>query len=71
MDALAITVEGSKATGKNQSLWTDAVQFKPIRNVVGHTGLLTTNAKNALTLTFENIKARVKKLISTKPKESS
>lgn len=71
MDALAVTVEGGKTTSGNQSLWTDAIQFKPIRNVVGHTGLLTNNAKSALSLTFENIKARVKKLISEKPKASS
>lgn len=68
MDALAATIEGSKTTSGQPSLRTDAIQFKPIRNVVGHTGLLTTNAKNALTLTFENMKARVKKLISEKPK---
>lgn len=68
MDLLALSVEGTKAANGNQSLWTDAVLYKPIRNVVGHTGLLTGNAKSALSLTFENIKARVKKLISDKPK---
>ncbi|MBR2686730.1 MAG: ATP-binding protein [Aquamicrobium sp.] len=70
MDALAVTVEGSKIANGNQSLWTDAIQFKPVRNVVGHTGLLTKNAKTGLTLTFENIKSRVRTLISSKPKSS-
>lgn len=70
MDLLALSVEGSKKTNGNQSLWTDAISYKPIRNVVGHTGLLTNNAKKHLSLTFENIKARVKKLISEKPKKS-
>lgn len=67
MDLLALSVEGSKSKDKTQSLWMDAVAYKPVRNVVGHTGLLTDNAKSHLSLTFENIKARVKKLISTKP----
>ena len=64
MDSLALTVEGNKTTDGNQSLWTDAVSYKPVRNVVGHTGLLTENAKSHLTLTHENIKARVKTLVS-------
>lgn len=64
MDALAVTVEGSKAANGQPSLWTDAINFKPIRNAVGHTGLLTPNAKVHLNLTFENIKSRVKKLLS-------
>lgn len=64
MDALAITVEGKKDAGGVQSLFTDAIAYKPTRNVIGHTGLLTANAKTHLKLTYENIKARVKKLIS-------
>ncbi len=64
MDFLALTVEGSKSAQGTQSLWTDAVAYKPIRNAVGHTGLLTENAKSHLVLTRENIKFRVKKLVS-------
>lgn len=64
MDALAISIEGNKESGKQQSLWTDAVSYRPVRNVIGHTGLLTDNAKAHLTLRYENIKARVKKLVS-------
>lgn len=64
MDELAISVEGKKESGKQQSLWTDAVSYRPVRNVIGHTGLLTDNAKQHLTLRYENIKARVKKLVS-------
>lgn len=67
MDLLALSAEGKKPSGKEQSLWTDAVSYKPVRNVVGHTGLLTKNAKQHLSLTFENIKARVKSLVSKKP----
>lgn len=63
MDALAFTAEGSKNTN-TQSLWGDAIGFKPVRNAVGHTGRLTNVAKNHLNTTFENIKARVRTLLS-------
>ncbi len=67
MDLLALSIEGTKTTSGRQSLWADAISFKPIRNVVGHTGLVTSHAKSHLSLTFENIRARVKTLISEKP----
>lgn len=63
MDALAITVEGKKDNSGEQSLWDDAVAYAPVRNVVGHTGLLTDNGKMHLRLKYENIKARLKTLI--------
>lgn len=65
MDYLSVTAEGSKSA----PLCKDAVRYKPVRNVVGHTGLLTKTAKNHLTITYENIKGRVKQLVSgrTKP----
>lgn len=64
MDYLASSVEGKKDSGESQSLWSDAISYKPVRNVVGHTGLLTDNGKSHLSLTYENIKARVRKLVS-------
>lgn len=64
MDDLSFSVEGKKDSGKTQSLWTDAISYSPVRNVVGHTGLLTDLGKSHLRLTYENIKARVKKLVS-------
>lgn len=69
MDFLALTAEGKDAKAKKRSLWKDAVSYKPVRNAVGHTGLLTENAKNHLSLTRENIKARVKALVAGKGKE--
>ena len=66
MDSLSFTVEGSRA----EPLGKDAVRYKPVRNVVCHTGLLTETAKNHLNVVYENIKGRVKQLISqahTKP----
>lgn len=64
MDQLAFSVEGTKETGRTQSLWTDAISYRPVRNVVGHTGLLTDSGKAHLSLTYENIKARVRRLVS-------
>ena len=66
MDTLALTAEGSKAQGKIQPLWNDAIIYKPMRNVVGHTGLLTKTAKDLLRVIHENIKARVKALVAGK-----
>ena len=63
MNFLAEIAEGKGAKGKNRSLWKDTILYKPVRNVVGHTGLLTTTAKSHLHVTHENIKARVKDLI--------
>ncbi|MBB3391602.1 hypothetical protein FHT82_004380 [Rhizobium sp. BK275] len=66
MDSLAVTAEGSKTTNGNPSLWTDAIRYKPTRNAVGHTGLLSQTAKSDLNITHENIKARIRKLLSAK-----
>jgi hypothetical protein len=67
MDALAVTAEGKKANAGEQSLTLDAIEYAPVRNVVGHTGLLTDNGKGLLRLKYENIKARIKKLVAEKP----
>ena len=67
MDALAFTVEGKKGSAGEKSLTLDAIEYAPVRNVVGHTGLLTDNGKSLLSLKYENIKARIKTLVSEKP----
>jgi len=66
MDALAFTAEGSKSS-TGPSLWRDAIAYRPVRNAVGHTGLLTQLGKNHLGTTYENIKARVRALLRTLP----
>lgn len=63
MDSLALSIEGKKPSSGVQSLWTDSVAYKPVRNAVSHTGLLTQTAKAHLNLTFENIRARVKAIL--------
>jgi len=44
----------------------DAKEYKPIRDAVAHTSLLTDIAKTRLNLTYENIKARVRYLLKTR-----
>ncbi|MBA8886734.1 hypothetical protein FHW12_000925 [Dokdonella fugitiva] len=63
MDELALTVEGKKDRGGKQSLCDDAIAYAPVRNVVGHTGLLTKNGKAHLRLKYENIKGRIRSLL--------
>lgn len=65
MDFMAKSIEGKGDGGKNASLVKDAVNYKPVRNAVGHTGLLTDNAKTHLSMTFENIKGRIRNLLKS------
>ena len=48
---------------KQTALSRDAITYKPVRDAMAHTAVLTSNAKQILNSTFENIKARVKKLL--------
>jgi hypothetical protein len=48
---------------KQAGLSRDAKEYKPIRDAMAHTSLLTLNAKQRLNSTYENIKARIKKLL--------
>jgi hypothetical protein len=41
----------------------DTKEYKPVRDALAHTALLTDLAKLRLTSTYENIKARIKELI--------
>lgn len=54
-----------KATDKNKdpALSRSAVIYKPVRDAVGHTSIITSTAKQQLTIELENIKARVMKLM--------
>jgi hypothetical protein len=63
MDFLAKVVEGNSSHQNTASLVRDAIDFKPMRNAVGHTAVLTETAKNKLRIVFENIKGRIKTLI--------
>ncbi len=64
MDGLANLVDKSRDINI-PGLSRDAKEYKPIRDALMHTALLTDSAKNKLTTVRENIKARVKTLLST------
>ena len=63
MDHLANLVDKPKDRLKEAGLARDATEYKPIRDAVAHTALLTDPAKKKLTSVHENIKGRVKTLL--------
>ena len=64
MDDLANLVDKPVDKNKEAALARDAAEFKPIRDAMAHTALLTDEAKRKLATVRENIKARVKKLLT-------
>jgi hypothetical protein len=70
MDRLANLVDKAKDKIKDAALSRDATEYKPIRDALAHTALLTDEAKKKLTSVFMNIKSRLKTLFST-PKEDT
>jgi len=66
MDDLANLVDKPRDKLKEAALARDASEFKPIRDAVAHTALLTDEAKVKLRTVRENIKARIKTLLSRK-----
>jgi hypothetical protein len=68
MHELAICAEGAPSKdGKINPMVQAAISFKPARDAVGHTGVLTDPAKMHLKVTFENIKGRVRGLLASIP----
>lgn len=63
MDDLANFVDKPPDQLKQPGISRDAKVYKPVRDAVAHTAILTQTAKQSLNTTFENIKARVKKLL--------
>ena len=64
MDELANLVD--KGNTANLSVY--AKRYKPMRDAMAHTARLTENAKRELTSVYENIKSRLKTLLSEKSK---
>ncbi len=64
MNDLANLIDKPQDKLKQAALARDAAEFKPMRDAVAHTALLTDQAKKKLVTVRENIKARVKKLLS-------
>lgn len=64
MDGLANLVDKAHDQIKNSALSRDAKEYKPIRDAIAHTALLTDLAKNKLTSVYENLKSRIIILLS-------
>lgn len=65
MNELAISAEGGASNGGLINPMVQAsIAYKPVRDAVGHTSRLAEPAKLHLTVTFENVKGRVKNLLS-------
>ena len=64
MDTLAYLADDETDRIKRASLRRDATEYKPIRDALAHTSRLTAIAKNRLSITYENIKARITQLMN-------
>ena len=71
MDDLANLVDKPKDKQKEAALARDAAEFKPMRDAVAHTALLTDAAKGRLRNVRENIKGRIRTLLAGRPEEST
>jgi len=66
MDGLANLVDKPDDPNKQAGIARDAKEYKPIRDALAHTALLTDLAKKKLTTVYKNIKERVRTLLSGK-----
>jgi len=64
MGPLANLVDKARDPNKQAALSRDAKEYKPIRDALAHTALLTDVAKSKLTSVYENIKGRIKTLLA-------
>ena len=64
MDNLAYLADDEKNKEKRATLLRDAIEYKPIRDALAHTSRLTSIAKSRLSITYENIKARIISLLN-------
>lgn len=64
MDGLSYLVD-KRDPIKEASLGRDANEYRPIRDAIAHTALLTNSAKLKLTSVYENIKGRLRTLLTT------
>jgi hypothetical protein len=63
MDGLANLVDKPENQDKQSGISRDAKVYKPVRDAVAHTSLITDNAKSHLNLTSTNVKARLNQLL--------
>ena len=68
MDYLANSVDKVKDQIKDAGLSRDANEYKPIRDALMHTALLTSDAKLKLSSVYKNIQGRIKTLLANDEK---
>lgn len=68
---LSCLIDKAPSDGKSAGLSRSATVYKPMRDAVGHTSILTPIAKNQLTLEYENIKARLENLLRDVGKDTA
>ena len=65
LERLANVAYSSYNNRQGGSIMDDAKAFMPIRNALMHTSRLTQDAKIRLTTVYDNIKVKIKKLLSS------
>ena len=71
MDSLANLVDKANDKIKDAGISRSAVIYKPLRDAIGHTSLISQLAKINLSLEFENIKARLGMILRETQQDSS
>ena len=64
MDHLANFVDKAQNKDKDPGISRSAVIYKPLRDAIGHTSIITDDAKTQLSVEFNNIKARLAKILA-------
>ena len=64
METLAKQVDQGKDWLKDSNLRRDANTYKPVRDALMHTALLTDDAKTLLSSTYHNIKGRISEILN-------
>jgi hypothetical protein len=65
MALLARQVDDPATAGNSDSFTSDAKSYRPIRNAMMHTALLTDAAKKRLTTIYDNIQSKIRRLLSS------
>ena len=65
LDMDDLSVKSDPDTGSGPSIEQSAKVYRPIRNAIGHTSNITEQAKNAINVEFNNIKARLEKIVDS------
>ncbi len=65
LDMEDLSIKSDPDLGTGPSIERSAKVYRPIRNAIGHTSIITDQAKNALNVEFNNIKARLDKIVDS------